>query len=165
MRFLRPPGTPIDKSRTTLCSVSSSTMVSGNGGGSSNRTQTTATSSSSDSNNNLDDEDDGIESLNRSMNGCGGSGGSGGSDERDTTCSLDDGEHDDDDNGSYNECDITLIDDDDILCDAKTDGEMLYCQVVELLRFELEVCCNIHCAQICKYFKVNGKKHGVILIQ
>lgn len=148
MRFLRPPATPIDKSRTTLYSVSSSTMVNGSGGSSSNRTQTPATSSS-DSNNNLDDEDDGIESLNRSMNGCGGSGGS---DERDTVSSLDD---DDDDNGSYNECDITLIDDDDILCDAKTDGEMLYCQVVELLRFELEVCC-IHCT-ICKYFEINGK--------
>lgn len=140
MRFLRPPATPIDKSQTTLYSVSSSTMVSGSGGGggsSSNRTQTTATNSS-DSNNNLDDEDDGIESLNRSMNGCGGSGGS---DERDTASSLDD----DDDNGSYNECDITLIDDDDILCDAKTDGEMLYCQVVELLRFELEVGCAFIC--------------------
>lgn len=137
MRFLRPPATPIDKSQTTLYSVSSSTMVNGNGSGgsTSNRTQTTPTSSS-DSNNNLDDEDDGIDSLNRSMNGCGS--GSGGSDERDTASSLDD---DDDDNGSYNECDITLIDDDDILCDAKTDGEMLYCQVVELLRFELEVCC------------------------
>lgn len=135
MRFLRPPATPIDKSQTTLYSLSSSTMVSG-GGSSSNRTQTTATSSS-DSNNNLDDEDDGIESLNRSMNGCGGSGGSGGSDERDMASSSDD-------DGSYNECDITLIDDDDILCDAKTDGEMLYCQVVELLRFELEVCCCIH---------------------
>lgn len=138
MRFLRPPATPIDKSQTTLYSVSSSTMVSGSGvgggGSSSNRTQTTATNSS-DSNNNLDDEDDGIESLNRSTNGCGGSGGSDG---RDTASSLDD---DDDDNGSYNECDITLIDDDDILFDAKTDGEMLYCQVVELLRFELEVCC------------------------
>lgn len=156
MRFLRPPATPIDKSRTTLYSVSSSTMVNGSGGGgsSSNRTQTTA-SSSSDSNNNLDDEDDGIESLNRSMNGCGGSGGSGGSDGRETASSLDD--DDDDDNGSYNECDITLIDDDDILCDAKTDGEMLYCQVVELLRFELEVCCIDPLYNMQIHFEINGK--------
>lgn len=53
-----------------------------------------------------------------------------------------DDEHDDDSSSefSFNECDITLIDDDDILCDAKTDGELLYCQVVEMLRFEVEVC-------------------------
>ena len=135
MRFLRPSATPIDKSQATLYSLSSSTMVSGGGGSgsSSSRTQTTATSSS-DSNNNVDDDDDGIESLNRSMNGCGGSGGS---DERDMASLSSD---DDDGGDSYNECDITLIDDDDSLCDAKTDGEMLYCQVVELLRFELEVC-------------------------
>lgn len=123
MRFMRPPAT-IDKSRTTLCSMSSNTMVSGSSTNSgSSRTRTTATS---DSNNNLDDEDDGIESLNRS-----------------TACvnGDDDGSSSE---FSFNECDITLIDDEDILCEAKTDGEMLYCQVVEMLRFEVEVCGFVH---------------------
>lgn len=121
MRFLRPPAT-IDKSQSTLCSMSTGTMVSGSSSNSSShRTQTTATS---DSNNNVDDEDDGIESLNRS-----------------TVCVNGDDVHDGSSSEcSYNECDITLIDDNDMFCDAKTDGEMLYCQVVEMLRFEVEVC-------------------------
>lgn len=122
MRFMRPPAT-IDKSQTTLYSMSMSTMVSGGSSNSgSNRTRTTATSS--DSNNNVDDDDDGIQSLNRS-----------------TVCADVDEENDGSSSEySYNECDITLIDDDDIFCEAKTDGEMLYCQVVEMLRFEVEVC-------------------------
>lgn len=117
---MRPPAT-IDKSQSTLYSMSTSTMVSGSSTNSgSSRTRTTATS---DSNNNVDDEDDGIESLNRS-----------------TVCDNGDDEHDGSSSEySYNECDITLIDDDDIFCEAKTDGEMLYCQVVEMLRFEVEV--------------------------
>lgn len=121
---MRPPAV-IDKSHTTLYSMSTSTMVSGSSSNSgSNGTRTTATS---DSNNNVDDDDDGIESLNRS-----------------TVCVNGDDEHDGSSSEcSYNECDITLIDDDDIFCDAKTDGEMLYCQVVEMLRFEVEVCLNI----------------------
>lgn len=118
----RPPAT-IDKSHTTLYSISSNTMISGSGSSNgSTRTQTTA----SDSNNNLDDDDDGIgiESLNRStvcVNG----------DDNDDVSSSE---------FSYNECDITLIDDEDIFCGTKNDGEMLYCQVVEMLRFEVEVC-------------------------
>lgn len=53
----------------------------------------------------------------------------------------DDDEHDESSSEfSFNECDITLIDDDDLFCDAKNDGELLYCQVVEMLRFEVEVC-------------------------
>lgn len=123
MRFLRPPVT-IDKSQSTLYSMSTSTMVSGSSSsnGSTNQTRTTA---NSDTNNNMDDEDDGIESLNRS-----------------TVCvnGDDDGSSSE---CSYNECDITLIDDDDLFCDAKTDGEMLYCQVVEMLRFEIEVCVSV----------------------
>lgn len=119
MRFLRPPAT-IDKSQSTLYSMSTGTMVSG----SSSSTDRTRTTGNSDTNNNVDDEDDGIESLNRS-----------------TVCVNGDDEHDGSSSEcSYNECDITLIDDDDIFCDAKTDGEMLYCQVVEMLRFEVEVC-------------------------
>lgn len=118
---MRPPAT-IDKSQSTLCSMSTSTMVSGSSTNSGlSRTRTIATS---DSNNNVDDDDDGIESLNRS-----------------TVCVNGDEENDGSSSEcSYNECDITLIDDDDIFCDAKTDGEMLYCQVVEMLRFEVEVC-------------------------
>lgn len=121
MRFMRPP-VPINKSHTTLCSMSTSTMVSGSSTNSgSSRTRTTVTS---DSNNNLDDDDDGIASLNRS-----------------TVCVNGDVENDGSSSEcSYNECDITLIDDDDIFCEAKTEGEMLYCQVVEMLRFEVEVC-------------------------
>lgn len=113
---MRPPAT-IDKTQSALYSMSMSTMVSG-----SSSTRTTATS---DSNNNVDDDDDdGIESLNRS-----------------TVCVDGDNERDGSSSEySYNECDITLIDDDDIFCEAKTDGEMLYCQVVEMLRFEVEVC-------------------------
>lgn len=122
---MRPPAT-IDKSQSTLYSMSTSTMVSGSSStnSGSSRTQTTATS---DSNNNVDDEDDGIDSLNRSS----------------TVCDNGDEEHDGSSSEySYNECDITLIDDDDLFCEAKTDGEMLYCQVVEMLRFEVEVCRN-----------------------
>lgn len=106
-------------------------MVSGNSTNSdSSRTRTTATS---DSNNNVDDDDDGIESLNRS-----------------NVCVNGDVENDGSSSEcSYTECDITLIDDDDIFCHAKTDGEMLYCQVVEMLRFEFEVGFNtIHAIKL-----------------
>lgn len=134
MRFMRPPAT-IDKSQSTLYSMSMSTMVSGSSSHSgSGRTRTITTS---DSNNNVDDDDDGIESLNRS-----------------TVCV--DGDDDDDGSSSeysYNECDITLIDDDDIFCEAKNDGEMLYCQVVEMLRFEVEVCFNTTFMFLCVYYE------------
>lgn len=117
MQFLRPPD--IDKSQSTLYSMSTSTMFSGNR--TSHQTRTTATS---DSNNNVDDEDDGIEPSNGSA-----------------VCVDGNSEHDGSSSEcSYNERDITLIDDDDIFCEAKTDGEMLYCQIVEMLRFEVEVC-------------------------
>lgn len=122
MQFMRRPPATIDKSHTTLYSVSSNTMISGSSSSNgSTRTQTTA----SDSNNNLDDEDDGIgiESLNRS-----------------TVCVNGDDNDGSSSEFSYNECDITLIDDEDIFCGTKNDGEMLYCQVVEMLRFEVEVC-------------------------
>lgn len=46
--------------------------------------------------------------------------------------------HDSDSDLSYNECDITLMDDD--LCDAKNEAEMMFFQVVEMLRYEQEVC-------------------------
>lgn len=119
MLFLRPPAT-IDKSHSTLCSMSTSTMVSTTNS-SSCRTRNTITS---DSNNNVEDDDDGIESLNRS-----------------TICVNEDEQNDESSSEySYNECDITLIDDDNIFCDAKTDGEMLYCEIVEMLRFEVQVC-------------------------
>lgn len=119
MQFMRRP-VSIDKSHLTFSSVSTNTMVSGssscNGSSQSRRT-------ASDTNNNLEDDDDGIESLNRS-----------------TVC-VNGEDHDDSSSElSFNECDITLIDDEDIFCGAKTDGEMLYCQVVEMLRFEIEVC-------------------------
>lgn len=129
---MRPPAT-IDKSQSTLCSMSTSTMVSGSSTNSgSSRTRTTATS---DTNNNVDDDDDGIESLNRS-----------------TVCVNGDGENDGNSSEcSYNECDITLIDDDDIFCDAKNDGELLYCQVVEMLRFEVEVCVSSFFSGISNY--------------
>lgn len=119
MLFLRSPAT-IDKPHSTLCSMSTSTMVS-SADTSSCRTGNTITS---DSNNNVQDDDDGIESLNRS-----------------TICVNEDEQNDESSSEySYNECDITLIDDDNIFCEAKTDGEMLYCEIVEMLRFEVEVC-------------------------
>lgn len=102
MQFMRIPVT-MDKTQSTLYSVSTNTMISGSSG--SSRTRTV---NSSDSNNNVDDDDE-----------------------------NDDGSSSD---LSYNECDITLIDDEDIHCEGKTDGELLYCQVVEMLRFEVEVC-------------------------
>lgn len=75
------------------------------------------------------------------------SGSSGSSRTRTVTSSDSNNNVDDDDENdgsssdlSYNECDITLIDDEDIHCEGKTDGELLYCQVVEMLRFEVEVC-------------------------
>lgn len=45
---------------------------------------------------------------------------------------------DNDSDLSYNECDITLMDDD--LCDAKNEAELMFFQVVEILRYEQEVC-------------------------
>lgn len=41
---------------------------------------------------------------------------------------------------SYNECDMTLVDDDDITkCDPTNEAEMMFLQVVEMLRYEQEV--------------------------
>lgn len=55
---------------------------------------------------------------------------------------LDDNENDDSDSDlSLNECDMTLVDDDDLCCAPKNDAEMMFFQVVEILRFEQEVCC------------------------
>lgn len=41
---------------------------------------------------------------------------------------------------SLNECDVTFVDDDDINCTPKNEAEMMFYQVVEMLRFEQEVC-------------------------
>lgn len=100
MQFMR-SGATMDKSQSTLYSMS--TYLSG-----SSNSSRTRTMNSSDSNNNVDDDDDDNDESSSEF--------------------------------SFNECDITLIDDDDILCDAKNDGELLYSQVVEMLRFEVEVC-------------------------
>lgn len=40
---------------------------------------------------------------------------------------------------SYNECDITLVGDDNLNCVPKNEAEMMFMQVVEILRFEQEV--------------------------
>lgn len=75
----------------------------------------------------------------------------------------DDDEHDESSSEfSFNECDITLIDDDDLFCDAKNDGELLYCQVVEMLRFEVEVCAHskykhFFSAFLSSYVRYSGK--------
>lgn len=58
-------------------------------------------------------------------------------DNRDQRMFSDDCDEDDSDL-SYNECDITLMDDD--LCDAKNEAEIMFFQVVEMLRYEQEVC-------------------------
>lgn len=54
------------------------------------------------------------------------------------------GEDDDDDSDSdisLNECcDMTLVDDDDFGYDPKNEAEMMFLQVVEMLRDEQEVC-------------------------
>lgn len=76
-------------------------------------TSTKSMVSTSDSNNNDDDEDAGV-SLDRSA------------------------ADDDSSELSYNECDITLMDDD--MCDAKNEAELMFFQVVEMLRYEQEVC-------------------------
>lgn len=42
---------------------------------------------------------------------------------------------------SYNECDITLVDDVEMIkTDPKNEAEMMFRQVMEVLRFEQEVC-------------------------
>lgn len=54
----------------------------------------------------------------------------------------DDEEEVDDDSSdgfSYTEYDITLVDDSDINCDPKNEGEMMFYQVLGMLRFEQEV--------------------------
>lgn len=48
---------------------------------------------------------------------------------------------------SLNECDMTLVDDHDLVCDPKNEAEMMFYQVVEMLRYEQEVCLLI--------FKIN----------
>lgn len=58
---------------------------------------------------------------------------------------LNDNDNENDDNDSdsdlsLNECDMTLVDDDDLCCAPKNDAEMMFFQVVEILRFEQEVC-------------------------
>lgn len=134
MEFMRAPQPSIDKSHSTLYSMSTNTMVSGGSSNSgSTRTQTTLTS---DSNNNVDDEDDGIESLNRSGGEC-----------------VNIGDVDSESEFSFNECDITLIDDD--MCDAKNDGEIMFLQVVEMLRFE-EVCSFCFMLILLNILNVNG---------
>lgn len=116
MQFLR-SGATMDKSQSTLYSMS--TYLSG-----STNSSRTRTMDSSDSNNNVSDDDD-------------------------------DDEHDESSSEfSFNECDITLIDDDDLFCDAKNDGELLYCQVVEMLRFEVEVCLPIQYDHMSSFFIV-----------
>lgn len=80
--------------------------------------------SNSDSNNN---DDDGEESCQCNGNGTG----------SESTPEHDDRDDDTSSDLSYNECDITLMDDD--MTDAKNEAEMMFFQVVEMLRFE-EVC-------------------------
>lgn len=52
---------------------------------------------------------------------------------------------------SYNEGGVTLNDSDEIFCDARMAAEMLYCQVEELLRFEVEVSVINSCTLISNY--------------
>lgn len=49
------------------------------------------------------------------------------------------GDDDSSDGFSYTEYDITLVDDSDINCDPKNEGEMMFYQVLGMLRFEQEV--------------------------
>lgn len=48
------------------------------------------------------------------------------------------------DGSSLNEClDMTLVDDNDMDYDPKNEAEMMFFQVVEMLRTEQEVCCKL----------------------
>ncbi len=46
---------------------------------------------------------------------------------------------DSDSDMSLNECDMTLVADDDYILDPKNEAEIMFYQVVEMLRFEEEV--------------------------
>lgn len=96
----------MDKSHSTLFSISTRSMASG-----------------SDSNDNNEDEDDGSDSGR-----CNGS---------ETRPGLAEYNGDSTSEISYNECDITLMDED--MHEAKNEAELMFFQVVEMLRFE-EVC-------------------------
>lgn len=118
MQFMRP--STIDKAHSTLSMSMKSTI------------------STSDSNNNDDDVDSGRSADAPTVSLCTESG------RNDSESSL--RSHEDDDNDvddsssdlSYNECDITLIDHD--MCDGKNEAEIMFFQVVEMLRCEQEVC-------------------------
>lgn len=111
MQFMRPS---IDKSHSML----SMSMKS--------------TASTNDSNNNDDDVDSGRSADAPTVSLCTESG------RNDGESLL--GSHEDDSSSefSYNECDITLIDHD--MCDSKNEAEIMFFQVVEMLRCEQEVC-------------------------
>lgn len=114
----------INKSHSTLCSMSSKSRVS----------------SSCDSNNN--DDDDGADSGQCNGNATESESTSSdrrANDRRHSEKSTGDDIVDDSSSDlSYNECDITLIDDEE-MCDAKNEAELMFFQVVETLRSE-EVC-------------------------
>lgn len=66
----------------------------------------------------------------------------------DSVSGEDDDEDDESDSDlSFNECgDITLlVDDGDMICDPKNEAEMMFLQVVEMLRYEQEVCVIFSC--------------------
>lgn len=94
----------MDKSHSTLYSISTKSMAS-----------------SSDSNNN---DDDGADSGQCNGTGTG----------SESMPDRDDRDDDTSSDLSYNECDITLMDDD--MPDAKNEAEVMFFQVVEMLRFE-----------------------------
>lgn len=91
-----------------------------------------STISSSDSNNNDDDVDSG-RSADAPTVSLGTESGRHGSES-----SLELHRDDSSSDLSYNECDITLIDHE--MCDAKNEAEIMFFQVVEMLRCEQEVC-------------------------
>lgn len=111
MQFMRPT---IDKAHSTLSMSMKSTV------------------STSDSNNNDDDVDSGRSADAPTVS----LGTESGRHSSESSLEL----HQDDSSSdlSYNECDITLIDHD--MNDAKNEAELMFFQVVEMLRCEQEVC-------------------------
>lgn len=120
---------PIEKSHTTLY------------------TSTMSTNKSRISGNVDDDEDD--------DDGVGGGGGSSGiepSNDSDASSSSDG-------SSSLNECcDMTLVDDNDMMdYDPKNEAEMMFFQVVEMLRNEQEVCVFFFNKKFCSSFHSDNK--------
>lgn len=108
---------PIEKSHTTLYTSTMSTNKSRISG-------------------NVDDDEDDDDGVGGGGGGGGGSSGIEPSNDSDASSSSSDG------SSSLNECcDMTLVDDNDMMdYDPKNEAEMMFFQVVEMLRSEQEVC-------------------------